>query len=68
MAKGMKVDLTHDETSPINQKHKGPTLLKELDPNVCVQKRRKGMKQNSSTPEKVKERDGDEAVAAMQHR
>ena len=62
------MDLTHDETSPINQKHKGPILLKELDPNVCVQKRRKGMKQTCLTSEEVKERDGGEAVAKMQHR
>ena len=62
------MDPTHDETGLINQKHKGPTSLKELDSNVCVQKRRKGMKQTCLTSEEVKERDDGEAVAKMQHR
>ena len=62
------MDPTHDETGLINQKYKGPTSLKELDLNVCVQKRRKGMKQACLTSEEVKERDGSEAVAKMQHR
>nr|POE63982.1 hypothetical protein CFP56_02017 [Quercus suber] len=67
LARGPKVDPTHDEIGPINQKHEGPTPLKELDPNGCVQKRRKGMKQTYSTSKEVKERDGGEAMAAMQH-
>jgi len=61
------VDPTHDEMDPINQKCEGPTPLKELDLNVCVQKRRKGMKQTCSTSEEVKERDGSEVVATIQH-
>lgn len=65
LARGTKENPTHDETSPINQKREGPTLLKELELNVRVQKRRKGTKQNSSTPEEAKEGDGGEAVVAM---
>lgn len=62
------MDPTHDEMGPINQKREGLTPLKELDLNVCVQKKRKGTKQTCSTSEEVKERDGGEVVAVMQHR
>ena len=68
LARGMKVVPTHNEISPINQIREGLTMLKELNLNVCVQKRRNGTKQINLTPEEVKERDGGEAMTTMQHR
>ena len=56
------------ETSPIQRKREGPTLLEELDKISRNIKRKKGEVPRKENRGEEKTKDGGEAVATRQHR
>lgn len=64
----MKPSASHKEIDPNGQKSESPILLQELDPEFIDQNRRRGKKQQNATLEKENQKDGSEAVAALQPR
>ena len=68
LAREIKSDALKKSKSPIKQKRECPTPLTEIDPNALELKRRMGKNKQHVVSEDGNTMDGNEAVAARQHR